>query len=69
MYYLFSVFKTNMITLLCYRYSHGAVVPLSDLKDALEPNFSSIKIGSRILLKLKPPDGEVNNCLKKYNLF
>ncbi|RVE50404.1 hypothetical protein evm_004941 [Chilo suppressalis] len=46
-------------------YSHGHVVPLSDLKDAIDPNFETIKIGSRILLKLKPPDGEDISLTKK----
>lgn len=32
---------------------------MSNLKEAIEPDFSSIKVGSRILMKLKPPDNEV----------
>ncbi|XP_026484757.2 zinc finger CCCH-type with G patch domain-containing protein isoform X1 [Vanessa tameamea] len=47
------------------RYSHGAVVKLSDLKEAIEPNYNSVKIGSRILLKLKPPDDEDMSTAKK----
>ncbi|KAM3966472.1 zinc finger CCCH-type with G patch domain-containing protein-like [Aphomia sociella] len=47
------------------RYSHGNIVPLSNLKEAIEPNFDSVKIGSRILLKLKPPDGEDTSLTKK----
>ncbi|XP_063832503.1 zinc finger CCCH-type with G patch domain-containing protein [Ostrinia nubilalis] len=47
------------------RYSHGAVVPLSNLKDAIEPNFNSIRVGSSILVKLKPPDGEDISLTKK----
>ncbi|KAL4706809.1 hypothetical protein ACJJTC_010043 [Scirpophaga incertulas] len=47
------------------RYSHGNLVPLSNLKDAIEPNFESIKVGSRILMKLKPPDGEDTSLTKK----
>ncbi|XP_050358684.1 zinc finger CCCH-type with G patch domain-containing protein [Nymphalis io] len=47
------------------RYSHGAIVKLSDLNEAIEPNYNSIKIGSRILLKLKPPDDEDMSTAKK----
>ncbi|KAL0895803.1 hypothetical protein ABMA27_011839 [Loxostege sticticalis] len=47
------------------RYSHGAVVPLSHLKDAIDPNFNSIKVGSSILVKLKPPEGEDISLTKK----
>ncbi|XP_004928530.2 zinc finger CCCH-type with G patch domain-containing protein isoform X2 [Bombyx mori] len=47
------------------RYSHGNVVQLSDLKEAIEPNFSSLKSGSSILLKLKPPDDENVSITKK----
>ncbi|XP_046974271.1 zinc finger CCCH-type with G patch domain-containing protein [Vanessa cardui] len=47
------------------RYSHGAVVKLSDLKEAIEPNYNSVKVGSRILLKLKPPDDEDMSTAKK----
>ncbi|XP_039765578.1 zinc finger CCCH-type with G patch domain-containing protein isoform X2 [Pararge aegeria] len=55
------------------RYSHGAVVQLSNLKEAIEPNYANIKIGSRILLKLKPPDDEdmsvVKKSTEKYHLW
>ncbi|KAI5630768.1 g-patch domain-containing protein [Phthorimaea operculella] len=47
------------------RYSHGTLVQLSNLKDAIEPNFDSIRIGSRVLLKLKPPDDEEISLKKK----
>ncbi|KAJ2946470.1 hypothetical protein O0L34_g12515 [Tuta absoluta] len=47
------------------RYSHGTLVQLSNLKDAIEPNFNSIRIGSRVLLKLKPPDDEEISLKKK----
>ncbi|XP_052753899.1 zinc finger CCCH-type with G patch domain-containing protein [Galleria mellonella] len=47
------------------RYSHGNIVALSNLKEAIEPNFDSIKVGSRILLKLKPPEGEDTSLTKK----
>ncbi|XP_075986111.1 zinc finger CCCH-type with G patch domain-containing protein [Anticarsia gemmatalis] len=47
------------------RYSHGAIVQLSDLKEAIEPDFSSLKIGSRILMKLKPPADEDISVTKK----
>ncbi|PZC87025.1 hypothetical protein B5X24_HaOG201261 [Helicoverpa armigera] len=55
------------------RYSHGALVHLSNLKEAIEPDFSSIKVGSRILMKLKPPDNEdislVKKSTEKYHLW
>ncbi|CAH2068504.1 unnamed protein product, partial [Iphiclides podalirius] len=55
------------------RYSHGSVVKLSILKEAIEPNFEAIKVGSRILFKLKPPDNEnvnlVKKSIEKYNLW
>nr|XP_034824061.1 zinc finger CCCH-type with G patch domain-containing protein [Maniola hyperantus] len=55
------------------RYSHGAIVQLSNLKEAIEPNYSSLKIGSRVLLKLKPPDDEdmstVKKSTEKYHLW
>lgn len=41
------------------RYSHGKLVQLSSLKEAIEPNYEGLKVGSRILMKLKPPDDEV----------
>lgn len=47
------------------RYSHGSIVHLSNLKEAIEPDFNGIKVGSRVLLKLKPPDGEDTNLTKK----
>ncbi|XP_063392792.1 zinc finger CCCH-type with G patch domain-containing protein [Cydia fagiglandana] len=47
------------------RYSHGSIVHLSNLKEAIEPDFDSIKVGSRVLLKLKPPDGEDTSLTKK----
>lgn len=47
------------------RYSHGAVTHLSNLKEAIEPHFESLKIGSRILLKLKPPEDEDISLTKK----
>ncbi|XP_013144280.1 PREDICTED: zinc finger CCCH-type with G patch domain-containing protein [Papilio polytes] len=55
------------------RYSHGALVQLSSLKEAIEPNYESIKPGSRILLKLKPADGEdmsiAKKSIEKYHLW
>lgn len=42
-----------------YRYSHGTIIQLSNLKEAIEPDFSNLRIGSRVLLKLKPPDDQV----------
>ncbi|XP_014370624.2 zinc finger CCCH-type with G patch domain-containing protein [Papilio machaon] len=47
------------------RYSHGALVQLSSLKEAIDPNYETIKPGSRILLKLKPADGEDISVAKK----
>ncbi|XP_026323554.1 zinc finger CCCH-type with G patch domain-containing protein [Hyposmocoma kahamanoa] len=47
------------------RYSHGALVRLSNLKDAMEPDFSSIRVGSRVLLKIKPPDDQDISLTKK----
>ncbi|XP_037300231.1 zinc finger CCCH-type with G patch domain-containing protein isoform X2 [Manduca sexta] len=47
------------------RYSHGYVTPLSALKEAIEPNFASVKVGSRVLIKLRPPDDEDINLTKK----
>ncbi|CAH0722496.1 unnamed protein product, partial [Brenthis ino] len=47
------------------RYSHGAVVQLSDLKEAIEPDYNGIKVGSRILMKIKPPDDEDMTTAKK----
>ncbi|CAG9110754.1 unnamed protein product, partial [Plutella xylostella] len=47
------------------RYSHGAIFPLSSLKEAIEPNFESVKIGSRVLVKLKPPEGEDISLARK----
>lgn len=47
------------------RYSHGALVQLSNLKEAIEPDFSSIRVGSRILMKIKPPDDEDISLAKK----
>ncbi|KAF9419267.1 hypothetical protein HW555_004194 [Spodoptera exigua] len=47
------------------RYSHGAIVQLSNLKEAIEPDFSSIRVGSRILMKIKPPDDEDISLAKK----
>ncbi|KAJ0181135.1 hypothetical protein K1T71_003220 [Dendrolimus kikuchii] len=47
------------------RYSHGAVTHLSDLKEAIKPNFEALKSGSRVLLKLKPPDDEDISLTKK----
>lgn len=55
------------------RYSHGALVQLSDLKEAIEPDFASLKIGSRILMKLKPPVDEdislTKRSTEKYHLW
>ncbi|XP_050665384.1 zinc finger CCCH-type with G patch domain-containing protein isoform X1 [Leptidea sinapis] len=55
------------------RYSHGSIVQLSNLKEAIEPNFEGLKVGSRILLKLKAPDEEVKSTAKmsteKYHLW
>ncbi|XP_049887578.1 zinc finger CCCH-type with G patch domain-containing protein isoform X2 [Pectinophora gossypiella] len=55
------------------RYSHGSIVPLSSLKDAIEPNFGAVRIGSRVLLKLKPPDDEdirlTRKSTEKYHLW
>lgn len=55
------------------RYSHGNLVPFSHLKEAIEPNFESIKIGSKILVKLKPPENEdislKKKCSEKYHLW
>lgn len=45
------------------RYSHGAVVQLSNLKEAIEPDYNGIKVGSRILMKIKPPDDEVTKFI------
>ncbi|XP_073943082.1 zinc finger CCCH-type with G patch domain-containing protein [Choristoneura fumiferana] len=47
------------------RYSHGSIVQLSNLKEAIEPDFDGIRVGSRILLKLKPPDDEDTSLTKK----
>ncbi|XP_059049357.1 zinc finger CCCH-type with G patch domain-containing protein isoform X2 [Achroia grisella] len=47
------------------RYSHGNIVALSNLKEAIDPNFDSVKVGSRILLKLKRPEGEDISLTKK----
>ncbi|CAG4925308.1 unnamed protein product [Colias eurytheme] len=47
------------------RYSHGAVAPLSELKEAIEPKYDTLKAGSRILLKLKAPDDEDMSVAKK----
>ncbi|XP_045512852.1 zinc finger CCCH-type with G patch domain-containing protein isoform X3 [Pieris brassicae] len=47
------------------RYSHGAVVQLSSLKEAIEPHYDTLKVGSRVLLKLKPPDTEDVTTPKK----
>ncbi|CAK1599726.1 unnamed protein product [Parnassius mnemosyne] len=47
------------------RYSHGALVKLSSLKEAIEPNYEMIRPGSRILLKLKAPDSEDISVAKK----
>ncbi|KAJ8734092.1 hypothetical protein PYW07_014643 [Mythimna separata] len=55
------------------RYSHGALVQLSNLKEAIEPDFSAIKVGSRILMKLKQPDDEeiglATKSTEKYHLW
>ncbi|XP_023934497.2 zinc finger CCCH-type with G patch domain-containing protein isoform X2 [Bicyclus anynana] len=55
------------------RYSHGDVVQLSNLKEAIEPNYANIKVGSRVLLKLKPADDEdmstVKKSTEKYHLW
>ncbi|XP_038209316.1 zinc finger CCCH-type with G patch domain-containing protein isoform X2 [Zerene cesonia] len=47
------------------RYSHGALVQLSELKEAIEPKYDTLKAGSRILLKLKAPDDEDVSIAKK----
>ncbi|XP_068628671.1 zinc finger CCCH-type with G patch domain-containing protein isoform X2 [Battus philenor] len=47
------------------RYSHGTIVHLSNLKEAIEPNYEMIKAGSRILMKLKPSSDENINIAKK----
>ncbi|XP_045502317.1 zinc finger CCCH-type with G patch domain-containing protein [Colias croceus] len=47
------------------RYSHGAVAQLSELKEAIEPKYDTLKAGSRILLKLKAPDDEDVSVAKK----
>ncbi|CAB3238501.1 unnamed protein product [Arctia plantaginis] len=47
------------------RYSHGAIVQLSDLKEAIEPDFSALKVGSRILMKMNPPQDEDISVTKK----
>ncbi|GBP66785.1 Zinc finger CCCH-type with G patch domain-containing protein [Eumeta japonica] len=55
------------------RYSHGMVVQLSSLKEAIEPNFNSIKIDSKVLVKLKPPDDDditlTRKAAEKYYLW
>ncbi|XP_072936121.1 zinc finger CCCH-type with G patch domain-containing protein [Epargyreus clarus] len=47
------------------RYSHGTTVKLSSLQEAIEPDFESLKVGSRVLLKLKPPKDEDISIAKK----
>lgn len=47
------------------RYSHGALIQLSDLKEAIEPDYNGTKVGSRIIMKLKPPDDEDMSTVKK----
>lgn len=61
-FYLFNFFKC------VFRYSHGAIVQLSDLKEAIEPDFSTLKVGSRILMKMNPPEDEVKLRFSKYIL-
>lgn len=47
------------------RYSHGTIIQLSSLKEAIEPDFSNLRTGSRVLLKLKPPDDQDISLTKK----
>ncbi|XP_041974615.1 zinc finger CCCH-type with G patch domain-containing protein [Aricia agestis] len=47
------------------RYSHGNVVKLSDLKEAIDPDYDGVKVGSGVLLKLKPPEDEDMTIAKK----
>lgn len=46
---------------------------LSSLKEATEPNFETVRIGSRVLVKLKPPEGEdvslARKSTEKYHLW
>ncbi|CAK1548286.1 unnamed protein product [Leptosia nina] len=55
------------------RYSHGAIVHLSSLKEAIEPQYDALKEGSRVLLKIKAPDNEdittANKSTEKYHLW
>ncbi|XP_046417487.1 zinc finger CCCH-type with G patch domain-containing protein [Neodiprion fabricii] len=58
-------------------YSHGEIVPLSSLQEYSEPDFSSIKMGTRVLAKqknqlwhravvLQLPKGGENECRVKF---
>lgn len=66
--FVYNIHNNNTIILSVSRYSHGAVTPLSNLKEAIKPSFDTVKQGSRILMKLKPPDDEVRTKILLQNL-